>query len=213
MRRVFVVFALTALAACAHRVPLQTPTGATIEVPQAIASAIEVVAPTDKDYAAADVAGAIQPAGKGGVVTGVAVRLTRDLPVYRLWAGPTVLDAQGHTARIGQWWTFAPPSGTRAGFRRTYEVCVKWDTLQFVAQCTLRRGAVVVIGPGQSVSADTCGDPRESYPANYRDLQTYIHEAWNRMSPPADDLSCPDQSRDYENDPANIAKPLSTTAH
>jgi len=130
------------------------------------------------------------------------VRLTRDLSVYRLWAGPSVKDAQGRTSRIGQWWTFDAPAGTLASFRQRYEVCEKWDTLRFVAQCTLRRGSVVVIGPGQSVSAKTCGNPTESYPANDRDLQVYIHEAWNRP-----ELSCPDESRDYEDDPRDISRP------
>ena len=59
-----------------------------------------------------------------------------------------------------------------ASFRRRYEVCEKWDTLRWVAQCTLRRGSVVVIGPGQSVSAQTCEKPGESYPAN----RFYVHE-------------------------------------
>ena len=100
-------------------------------------------------------------------------------------------------------------SGTLAGFRRKYEVCEKWDTLRWVATCTLRRGAVVVIGPGQSVSAETCGDPtgHERYPVNERDFQVYIHEAWNRTGTPTGDLSCPDESRDYQDDPQDIARP------
>jgi hypothetical protein len=75
-----------------------------------------------------------------------------------------------------------------------------------VATCTLTRGAVVVIGPGQSVSAETCGDPtgREKYPPNERDLQVYIRSAWSRT-----DLSCPDERQDYQNDPRDIARPAS----
>ncbi len=215
MRRVLVVFALVVLTGCAHRVPLHGPSGATIEVPRAVASALELVGPDDKDYAAADATGATGKVGDGKGSTPYVVRLTHDLPVYRLWAGPAVRDAQGRTSRIGQWWTFDRPSGTLAGFRRRYEVCVQWDTLQWVAQCTIRRGAVVVIGPGQSVSAHTCGDPtaRESYPANDRDWQVYIHEAWNRTSTPNGDLSCPDERRDYQDDPGNIAKPIKTSVH
>jgi hypothetical protein len=86
-------------------------------------------------------------------------------------------------------------------------VCEKWDTLRFVATCTLRRGSVVVIGPGQSVSAQTCDSPGESYPPNERDFQLYIHDAWKRTGQPDSELSCPDASRDYQNDPRDISKP------
>ena len=108
-------------------------------------------------------------------------------------------DAEGRTSRIGQWWTFEPPAGTLASFRRRYEVCEKWDSLRWVAQCALRRGSVVVIGPGQSVSGQTCGVATESYPATNRDFQVYVHDAWKRT-----DLVCPEESRDYQNDPRDI---------
>jgi len=192
--RSFLVVAVVALAGCAHHVPLR---------------GLELVPPGDAAYSAADPAGATGVPGEGKVTTPYVVRLTRDTAVYRLWAGPSVRDAQGRTSRIGQWWTFEAPSGTLASFRRRYEVCEKWDSLRWVAQCTLRRGSVVVIGPGQSVSADTCGDPsgRERYPANTKKFQVYIHEAWTRTGQPGAELSCPDESRDYLNDPQDIAKP------
>jgi len=179
-----------------------------------MAASLELVAATDASYADANAAGATGVPGEGKVTRPYVVRLTRDVPVYRLWAGPAVLDQQGRTSRIGQWWTFERPAGTLASFRRRYEVCEKWDTLRWVAQCTLRRGSVVVIGPGQSVSAETCGDSsgRESYPANDRDFQVYIHDAWKRTGPPREDLSCPDQSRDYQNDPRDIAKAITPPA-
>jgi hypothetical protein len=163
---------------------------------------LERVPATDPSYAIADPAGATGVPGEGKVTTPTVVRLTSDRAVYRLWAGPAVKDAQGRTSRIGQWWTFEAPKGTLASFRRRYEVCEKWDTLRFVAQCTLKRGAVVVIGPGQSVSAETCEKPDESYPVNTRDFQVYIHNAWRRP-----ELSCPDEGRDYQDDPQDIARP------
>jgi hypothetical protein len=209
MRRALVVVGLIVLIGCASAVRLHGPSGEAIKVPRALASSLELVAADNVDYAAADPAGATGEPGAGKVTKPFVVRLTHDLPVYRLWAGLDVRDAQGRTSRIGQWWTFERPSGTLASFRRRYEVCVEWDTLRWVAQCTLRRGAVVVIGPGQSVSAQTCGDPtgRESYPVNDRALQVYIHEAWKRTGTPNGDLTCPDESRDYQDDPGNIAKP------
>ena len=209
MRRLTVFLLVVALTGCVSRVDVRAPSGETIALPREVASSIELVATVDSAYAAADPAGATGEPGTGKETKPFVVRLTRDLAVYRLWAGPDVRDAQGRTSRLGQWWTFERPSGTRASFRRKYEVCEKWDTLQWVASCTLRRGAVVVIGPGQSVSAETCGDPsgRESYPVNDRDVQVYIREAWNRTGTPNGDLICSDESRDYQNDPGNIAKP------
>ena len=192
--RLLVVIAAVVAVGCAHHVPLR---------------GLELVPAADPAYAAADATGATGVAGEGKVITPYVVRLTRDMPVYRLWAGPTVLDAQGRTSRIGQWWTFDRPNGTLASFRRRYEVCEVWDTLRFVAQCTLRRGSVVVIGPGQSVSAQTCENPNEGYPPNERDFQLYIHDAWTRTGPPSEELTCPEESRDYQNDPLDIAKPAS----
>jgi len=190
-----VVVALLALACCAHG--LQQ-----LHRRDPLASSVEIVPDSDRAYAAADPTGATGKPGEGKVTRPYVVRLTKDAKVYRLWAGPEVSDAQGRTSRIGQWWTFEAPSGTLASFRRRYEVCEKWDTLRWVASCTLRRGSVVVIGPGQSVSADTCGNPKESYPKNDRDLQVYIKDAWSRG-----DLVCPDEKQDYLNDPRDIATP------
>ena len=162
------------------------------------------VARDDTDYAQADPAGATGEPGAGKVTRSFVVRLTKETQVYRLWAGPDVRDARGNTSRLGSWWTFDRPSGSLSAYRRRYEVCESWNSLRWVAECTLRAGAVVVMGGGQSVSALTCGDAtgREHYPANDRDLQVYIREAFKRVAPPAADLSCPDESRDYPERPA-----------
>jgi hypothetical protein len=204
--RVGFVF-LATIAACAT-VPLRAPSGEAIRVPRQVAGGLEFVLAGDAAYAAADPSSAIGAPGIGKVIRPYVVRLTRDLTVYRLWSGPAVKDVQGRTSRIGEWWAFDRPTGTLASYRERYEVCEKWNTLRFVAQCTLRRGAVVVIGPGQSVNAETCGGPsgREQYPANARDFQVYIHAAWTKTGTPDAMLSCPDESQDYRNDPNDISK-------
>ncbi len=63
-------------------------------------------------------------------------------------------------------------------------------------------GAVVAIGPGQSVSAQTCGDPSgaEQYPANPVGWQTFINEPWKRGA----ELECPAETTDYQANPADI---------
>jgi hypothetical protein len=121
-----------------------------------------------------------------------------------MWSGPQKVDARGNTNRMGQWWAFDAPSGPVDGYRRDYEVCVAWNDLTWVATCTLKAGAVVAIGPGQSVSAATCGDAsgQESYAANPGDWQVYVEKAWARSA----ELECPDATQDYEADPGDVAK-------
>ena len=104
---------------------------------------------------------------------------------------------------MGQWWSYDAPKGDQAGYRKDYEICMGWNDLTWMATCTLKKGSVVVVGPGQSVSAQTCGDPsgQESYPANAEDWQVYVDKAWARSA----ELSCPPESADYEVNPANIA--------
>lgn len=84
----------------------------------------------------------------------------------------------------GEWWTFEPPSGTVANFRRQYAVCEGWNTCEYLITCTLAAGVRIDVGPGQSVSASTCREaarrrnivqtnPNEHYEASDR-LQVYV---------------------------------------
>lgn len=163
------------------------------------------LAPNDPDYARAAVEYAVKPAGQGGVSAALVVKITQDIPVYRMWNGPGDVNAQGNTNRLGGWWSYDAPHGPVDGYRVAYEICRDWNKLKWVATCTLKAGAVVAIGPGQSVSAQTCGDPTgaEQYPANSVDWQTFVNKPWARTS----ELSCPPESADYQADPLDIAKP------
>lgn len=174
------------------------------DLPAQVRGKAVVLAPTDADYARAAIGSAVKPAGQGGVSEGIVIRLTQDIPVYRMWSGPAKVNAAGLTNRLGGWWSYDAPSGTQARYRTAYEICQGWNDLTWVAACTLKAGSVVVIGPGQSVSAETCGDAtgRESYPANPVDWQLYVDKPWTRGA----ELVCPDAAQDYEADPANIAQ-------
>ena len=180
-----------------------------LDLPPALAGKAEVVALSDPDYARAEVSGAIKPAGQGGISDALVVRLTADVPVYRMWSGPEKLDSAGRTNRLGSWWSYDAPKGTQAGYRAAYEICLSWNDLTWMETCTLKKGAVVAIGPGQSVSATTCGDlnGKESYPANPKDWQTYIAKPWNRIGV-GKELECPDPSMDYKANPADISQKL-----
>lgn len=174
------------------------------ELPAQVAGKAQVVQSTEADYARAVIASAVKTTGQGGVYEGIVIRLTQDIPVYRLWNGPAKLDSRGNTNRLGGWWSYDAPKGTVQAYRTAYEICNGWNDLTWVAKCTLKAGAVVVIGPGQSVSAETCGDVtgKESYAANAKDWQLYVDKPWNRTT----ELDCSSTASDYEADPTDISK-------
>lgn len=182
---------------------------ADLALPKKLEGKAVVLPSTDPNYARADAASAVKPAGQGGLTEGLVVQLTEDVPVYRMWSGPTKKDSRGNTNRMGQWWSYDAPTGPVTGYRTDYEICTGWNDLTWVATCTLKKGAVVVIGPGQSVSAESCGDVtgKETYAANLEDWQVYVSKAWARGT----ELVCPAETSDYEADPQDISKPKAAT--
>ncbi|MBL8472946.1 MAG: hypothetical protein KF778_21570 [Rhodocyclaceae bacterium] len=175
-----------------------------LELPKKLEGKAVVLKPDDPDYVRAKVDSAVKPAGMGGVSQALVVRVTQDIPVYRMWNGPNKKDARGNTNRLGGWWSYDAPHGPASKYRSDYEICVAWNDLTWMATCTLKAGAVVAIGPGQSVSAETCGDPtgKETYAANDKDWQTYVDKPWTRAA----ELVCPPDSADYPAASNNIAK-------
>jgi hypothetical protein len=181
------------------------PPAAPLALPAALQGKAVLVPAGDPDEARADLASARKPPGEGGISDGIVVRLTSDVPIWRMWNGPAKKDASGRTNRLGQWWSYDAPRGTQQSYRTVYEICLSWNDLTYVAQCTLKKGAVVAIGPGNSVSAKTCGDGtgRESYPPAPNDWQLWISKVWARQK----ELECPADTVDYAADPADIAHP------
>jgi hypothetical protein len=167
---------------------------------------IVVLTPADPGYAQVSLDQAVKPAGQGGVSEAQVVRLTRDLPVYRMWSGPDKLNASGQTNRLGSWWSFDRPTGSVSAYRSDYEICLSWNDLTWVAACTLKAGAVVAIGPGQSVDAATCANPAgpEMYGPNKKGWQVYVDRPWAQ---PAAVFECPPVSADYQADPWEIGRP------
>jgi hypothetical protein len=192
-----------------------TATAAVAEAPLALppqlAGKAVLVPKGDPDEKRADLASAIKAAGEGGITQGIVVRLTTDIPIWRMWSGPTKKDASGHTNRMGQWWSYDPPHDTQTAYRAAYEICNAWNELTWVAKCTLKKGAVVAIGPGQSVSPKTCGDPsgKEAYPVDSRDWQVWISKIWERSQ----EVDCPPDAKDYEADLADISHVKKAAAH
>ena len=197
------------LIACQGTPPANIPPEpAPLALPQELQGKAAIVPKGDPDEARADLASAVKAPGEGGIAPGLVVRLVADVPVWRLWSGPAKRDAQGHDNRLGQWWAYDAPRGTQQQYRTDYEVCVAWNDLTYVAKCTLKKGAVVAIGPGNSVSAKTCGDQagKEAYPANPRGWQVWISKVWTRPT----ELDCPAPTDDYALDPTDISRPKQT---
>lgn len=179
-----------------------------LALPALLAGKAVVLEASDPDYARGDLAAAVKAAGEGGLQRGLVVRVSVDVAVWRMWNGPQKKDERGNTNRLGQWWSYDAPHGPQEGYRRDYEICGSWNELTWVARCTLKAGAVVAIGPGNSVSAQVCGDAsgKEAYPANPRDWQVWVAKAWSR----AKELECPLETSDYEADPVEISRPRGT---
>ena len=199
MRVPLVLLALAALAGCATA-PMN-PLG----LPPSLQGRAELLRLDDPDYERAAAWNALKAPGQGGVLGVAVVRLKEDLPVYRLWSGPAVRDGRGNTNRLGGWWSAQAPQGTTAQYRNDYAVCQGWNELTYLASCTLRRGSVVAVGPGQSVSAQTCGDAggKESYPQNRAVWQIYVDQPWKRT----EELICPAESNDLATNPADLGQP------
>lgn len=127
---------------------------------------------------------ALMPEGKGGVYEGKVVKVKEPLWLYRVYSAKEY--ARTGRGRIGGWWTSLPPGRgvSRAEYRRRYEICRSFNPdLDRVVRCRIYPGALIVVGPGQSVDEQTCGKAGESYAADgeKRSLQIYAFEAFRHQ--------------------------------
>ncbi|MEO7331492.1 MAG: hypothetical protein ABI193_23150, partial [Minicystis sp.] len=63
--------------------------------------------------------------------------------------------------KLGRWWSLSAPKGPIESYRTANAICPEWSDLDMVSECTLKVGAHVVVGPGQSA---TC--KAESFPVS-----------------------------------------------
>jgi hypothetical protein len=85
---------------------------------------------------------------KGGICAGKTFKVNQRLQVYRLW------DGQVAASQYGSWWALTRPSGSRDVYRQDYGICANWSALNRLTACTVKPGAVIVIGSTQSVQCD-----------------------------------------------------------
>jgi hypothetical protein len=147
-----------------------------------VVTATEQAAYAEQRRVATDLIGnALMAVGKGGVYEGKVVRVRQAFPIYRVYSAREY--ARTGRSRIGGWWTSVPPGRgiSRAEYRRRYEICESFNPdLDRVVACRVYPGALLVIGPGQSVDEKTCGRAGEGYAADSgkRNLQVYLADAF-----------------------------------
>jgi hypothetical protein len=107
---------------------------------------------------------AVRPINIGGICTGKVYQANKPVTVYRVW------NKENAGSEIGRWWTFKPPTGTRENYRKDYDICKSWNALNRMTSCTIKIGAKIVVGPGQSAYCKKSGTIYPQSPFN----QVYI---------------------------------------
>jgi hypothetical protein len=154
---------------------------------------------------------ALKPEGKGGVYEGKILKIKHKFAIYRAYTKKEDLRT-GRNNRFGGWWTHVPPGNgvSKSDYRRRYEICESFNhDLDQVERCWIYPGALLLIGPGQSVDEQTCGKPGESYASDSgkENLQIFIFEMFshnflsqNEQTPLKDIeqyVGCPGESDDH----------------
>jgi len=150
----------------------------------------QVVTPTEKaGYAEQQhiyanlIGNALKTEGKGGVYEGKVLKVKKTFPIFRVYT-KRENPQTGHNNRLGGWWTHVPPAKgiSKSDYRRRYEICESFNhDLDRVVQCRIYPGALLLIGPGQSVTEDLCAKPGESYASDTKkeNLQIFVFDMYN----------------------------------
>ena len=86
--------------------------------------------------------------------------------LFRAWNG------SNPASELGNWWALKSPRGQISDYRRDYQICYQWSPLDKMTLCSLKAGAKVVVGTGQST---TCSEYLE-YPTSAK-KQVYVVNA------------------------------------
>ena len=86
--------------------------------------------------------------------------------LFRGWNG------SNPASEFGEWWALKSPRGQIAQYRRDYQICYQWSPLDKMTLCSLKAGAKVVIGTGQSATCSLHLD----YPSS-ANKQVYLANA------------------------------------
>jgi hypothetical protein len=91
---------------------------------------------------------ALAPSTKGMLCTGKVFIIEKPVVVYRVW------DASKSYTAYGRWWSLNVPKGPKESYQLANDICPSWSALDRMSQCTLKVGAHIVIGPGQSAQCE-----------------------------------------------------------
>lgn len=85
--------------------------------------------------------------------------------LFRAWNGTNP------ASKFGDWWALKSPRGQVAQYRSDYQICYQWTPMDKMTLCSLKAGAKVVIGTGQSASCSQfldypSSDKKQVYLAN-----------------------------------------------
>ncbi|HCS12284.1 MAG: hypothetical protein COS82_11305 [Zetaproteobacteria bacterium CG06_land_8_20_14_3_00_59_53] len=139
---------LALLAGCA----LHTPqTGSALSGIDGIACVGQINTPPAGLVAADDDAllkSVLGSGGKGMLCAGRVYQATAPVTVYRVW------DSSKSNSLYGGWWSFNRPQGPRDSYRTENDICAEWSALDRMSSCSIKPGAKIVVGPGQSATCE-----------------------------------------------------------
>jgi hypothetical protein len=89
-----------------------------------------------------------RPSGGGYLCSAKSFAITQPVRLYRL------IDSTQPYSKLGGFWSFDRPSGTRDDYRARFAICKQWSQLDRLIACDVRPGTVIVVGTTQSAD---CG--------------------------------------------------------
>ncbi len=143
-----VAFAL-AISACTHLPPNFT---SEVKVDSGIdglpcVGAVESFAPGLMEFGnAALLAQAQRPSGNGYLCSAKSFAVTQPVRLYRL------IDSTQPYSKLGGFWSFDRPTGTRDEYRARFAICQQWSQLDRLIACDVRPGTIIVVGTTQSAN-------------------------------------------------------------
>jgi len=152
----FFLLVFASLGGCAMHTP---PDGQTISGIDGIACVGQVNPPPAGLVAADDDAllkTVLGSSGKGMLCAGKVYQATQPVTVYRVW------DATKTYTLYGGWWSFNQPQGPRDRYQVENDICPEWSALDRMSSCSIKVGAKIVVGPGQSATCEQSTLPKSA---------------------------------------------------
>ena len=88
---------------------------------------------------------------KGSLCKGQVFSTEKEVTVFRVW------DKLNPIPLYGNWWSFLSPIGPREKYQVDNIICPEWNALNKMSSCTIKVGAKIVVGPGQSAKCSDGG--------------------------------------------------------